>query len=353
MLVNAQRSSSTFGRDNDETVTLCLDHVVGQTTNEPLTEVSHALSVSHVAGAEAVVELTKVAVKVLGGNVDVRALETALQLREVVLAQVGSTGLVSGVDTGLVVNGVVTSHRPTNGNVATVRVSVQSGCSDVHVLADHISERCTVNPGNDCRTRLTAIGVNDGNYGSFVGSSTSATVALVGVHELRVTTDVRLVNNYVAVKENAVIVTHGLANTVKHVPRSAWAESVLELNLAGGNPVLGRTHLEDHHDPDTNGNLGRVHHRSGQHRELFAARVAPPHATLAPTPTSGSAAHAVLRSDVVNVDGITLGATRLAVPAEVFKTEVGVGFGDNVAAQTGNRCLHSSIITGGCDTICT
>jgi hypothetical protein len=38
------------------------------------------------------------------------------------------------------------------------------------------------------------------------------------------------------------------------------------------------------------------------------------------------------------------------VPAHVFKVKIGVGLGNNLAAQAGNRCLHGSILAIGCDT---
>src|ERR1035437_4639720 len=238
-------------------------HLERKTTVHSRGEVSHALSVIHVARAESVVKLAKVTVKVLGVNVNVRALQAPLQLCKIVLAKVRAVGLVGGIDTGLVVYGVVTGHRATSGNVSTVRVSVKSGCRHVHVLTDYISERSGVHPGNDGGASLEALRVDQSNNRRLVGASaTTDIVTLTRVMVSGVTTDVDLVNDDVSVKQCSVIVAHGLTNTVKHVPRGAGAESVLALNLTSGNAVLGRAHLKYHHDPRANGNLGGVHHRS-------------------------------------------------------------------------------------------
>src|ERR1019366_7723274 len=89
--------------------------------------------------------------------------------------------------------------------------------------------------------------------------------AAVRVPVVRVATDERLVGHYVTSEQVDVSVTHGLTNTVKHVPRSARADAILALNLTRRYTVLGRAHFEDHHDPHANKNLCGVHHRSSHH----------------------------------------------------------------------------------------
>ena len=89
------------------------DMRVGQLSCESRTEIGHALGVSQFTSAVSIVELIQVPVQVLGVNVNVRALKSALELSEVVLAEVRTVRLVSGVNTGLVVHNVVTGHSAT------------------------------------------------------------------------------------------------------------------------------------------------------------------------------------------------------------------------------------------------
>ncbi len=96
-------------------MTLRLYRFVGESSDKPRSEVSHALGVGQLTSAVAIVELIQVPVQVLGVHVDVCAFETSLQLSEVVLTKVRTVRLVSGVDTSLVVHDVVTSHPTSNG----------------------------------------------------------------------------------------------------------------------------------------------------------------------------------------------------------------------------------------------
>src|SRR5665213_460811 len=331
-------------------MTLRLNHLVGEPTAQSSTQVLHALNVAHVARTESEVEFSEVTVQVPRVNMNVRTFKTALQLREVVLAKIRAVRLVRCVDACEVIDRVVTGHFPTNRNVTTVRVGVKCCGSHFHVLADYVTKRNGVHPRNDSGTDFVSLGVNQSDNGRLVRSgTTSHVVTLTGVSVGRVATDVNLVSNNVANKQTRVVVAHRFADTVQHVPSGPRAESVLALNLTRGNAVLRRTHFIDHHDPRTNRNLGGVHHRAGQNGELLAAGVATPHPTLGLTTASRGATRSVGGLNEVNVSGRALRAHRRTVPTQVFKVQVGVGLGNNLSAQAGNGCLHSSTLPEGCD----
>ena len=331
-------------------MTLRRNRRVRQTTFEARPQVSQPLSVSQLTGAVAVVELIQVPVQMLRFNVNVCTLQTALQLREVVLAHVRAVRLVSAVDSGLVVYGIVTSHLRANGNVTTVRVSVKRGCCHVNVGAKYITQGLGIDVRNDLRAYDVRVRVNDGNSWRLVSSSTALYVkALASVTVAGVAANVRLVAHNIAAEQNEVIVAHGHANSVEHVPRGTRAQPVLALDLACSDAVLGTAQFEHDHDPRTHRNLRRVHNGSGQHRELLATRVALPHTSLRLRNTCRRARRTVGRFDVANVSGRALRALRLTLPAQVLEVPVGVGLGNNLAAQAGNRCLHASIFADGCD----
>lgn len=329
---------------------LCLYPLVGKTTAHPSAEVSHALSVSQVTRAESVVELIQVPLKVLALNVNVRALDAALELREVVLAKVGAVRLVSGVDASRVVNREVTSHLTSNGTVGAKRVRVKRGRCHVHVLADDVAKGHRINRFQHFGTRVAGFFVDERHNRRLVRVETrTPETTLVRVTELRVSSDVRLVTDEIASEQERVVVAHSLTNTVQHVPRGTRAKTVLAVDLTGGNTVLRRAHFKNHHDPRTHGNLGRVHDGASQNRELLTARNALPHAALRLVTASRCAAHAVGRLNVTDLRGAALRADWNAVSAQVFKVGIGIRFGENLAAQAGNRCLHASIFPGGCD----
>jgi hypothetical protein len=327
---------------------LRLQSGVGQRARETSPEVSHALSVSEFASAVSVVELIDVTVQVNGFNVNVRTLQASLELREVVLALVGAVALFGHVLAYGVVHDMVTSEPPTNVRVGRGRVRVQGGRSHVQVRAQDSSHGSTGDTRNDFGTSLTSLRVNDCDDWR-LGASVSGRT-LVGVHELGLATNPCFVGNHVTREQREVIVAHGLANTVQHVPRGARAESVLALYLASGNAILRRAHFEDHHDPSTNRSLGGVHDGASQNAELHTAWRATPHTTLRLRTASRGARNPIGRLHVANVSGQALGALGLTMPAHVFEVQVGVGLGNNLSAQAGNRCLHASIIPKGCDT---
>jgi hypothetical protein len=328
------------------------DFRVGEFATEPRSQILHALSVSQLASAESVVKFIQVPLKVLALNVNVCALNATLELREVVLTQVRAIRLVSGVDASRVVNREVTSHLATNGAVGTKRVRVKHGSCHVHVLADDVAKGHRVNCFQNFGTRVAGFLIDERHNGSLVRVETrSLETALVGVAELRVSSDVRLVTHDVASEQERVIVAHCFTNAVQHVPRGTGAQSVLALDLTGGNAVLRSAHFKNHHDPRTHGNLGRVHDGASQNRELLATRNALPHATLRLVSASRCTARAVSRLNKTDLRSATLRAHRDTVPAQVFEVGIGVRLANDLLGKCCNvrAVAHAYIVPEGCD----
>lgn len=263
-------------------------------------------------------------------NVNVRAFESALQLREVVLAHVGPVGLVSGVDACMVVDTIVTRHLAAHGYVGGQRVCVKNGRTHVHVLADDIAKGLGVNPLHNLRAGHMRVHVDERDHGRLFGV---AAARASNVPVLGVATDVRLVSGHVAAEQHEVIVAHGLTNTVQHEPRAAGCNSILALDFASGHAVLGGHHLEDDHEPNTEGRLGAVHDRVGNNAELLFAVAATPHTALAHLAVGALAADAVGGGDVVDVRALTVCARRAVGPTELLEVEVGVGLRGDFKAQ--------------------
>jgi hypothetical protein len=170
------------------------------------------------------------------------------------------------------------------------------------------------------------------------------------VHVRGVATNPRFVNDHVAGEQAPNRRVHRLANAVQHVPRATRADSILALNFTGRKAILCRAHLEYHHDPDANRNLGGVHDGAGQYRELLFARSALPHATLRQCASRRATAHAVVGFNEENVRALAVSTPWSVAPTHVFEVGVGVSLTGNFDAQTGKCCaVHKNSLTRGCD----
>src|SRR5205823_5415125 len=98
------------------------------------------------------------------------------------------------------------------------------------------------------------------------------------------------------------------------------------LNFTGADAVLGCARLHHDREPRANADLGPVEDRVRQHGELTTALGALPDASWTHGAVrAGGARRAVLRGEEVRLVVATVGADRIAVPAQVFKEDVGVG----------------------------
>lgn len=338
----------------------CLHPLVAEPTFQPMTEDRHALHVRQLACRVPEVELSQVAAQVFFADVVVRTVDRSLQLREEVLGHVGrhipSHVLALGVIHRLV-------REPFRGErlVRTGLIGHQVTGGNVGVLRDRLAEGLACDICDHRRSGLASLGVDEAQNRGLVRVLIGANRAwlehfgfglrLVVVIVLRISTDPRFVGNQQTDHRVRTMVRHGVANPVQHVPRATGAHPVAALDLAGTDPVLRCAHVEDDQHPRPHRNLGGVHDRPRQYRELPFALPALPHPPLAHLACGRLAAHSVRWRDQVHVRSIAVGTDRSTAPPHPFKVPVSVGLGDDLLAQRGDGdpCVHRVIVAKGCD----
>jgi hypothetical protein len=165
----------------------------------------------------------------------------------------------------------------------------------VHVGPYRSTKRAAVDVRDDGGAGLPGGGVDECEDGGLVGGTAVEMGALVSVHVFRFAAYVGLVRHHGCVghfgDESAI--SHRFANALRHEPGGAGAEPVLAFNLASGDTVFGRNHLEEHKHPLAERDLGTVEHGARHDGELLPAGAATPHPALAVSPGAGLAGNTV------------------------------------------------------------
>jgi len=292
------------------------------------------------------IEFGKVTVKVLPAHVMVGAVDRPLELREVVLGLVGACP-VSDVLTREMVHEGVARESVADDPIRRRRVRLKVSLRWKSVGLEHLAERLAADVCNDSGPNLARLAGDQGHNRRLVGYSGARLTRPVSVSIGGAPANPSFVrDNSASHAGQRLAGLHGLADAVEQVPRSLRGQVVLALDLSGRDTVLGGAQFEYDEDPSAERNLGPVHHRSGQDRELLAASAALPDSTLRHRTPRRLAADAVLGiEEVVVIDAPTMRARWLtAAPAQLLKELVRIGLGRDSLGDGENVEFHNSIM---------
>jgi hypothetical protein len=224
----------------------------------------------------------------------------------------------------LVVDGLMGYELLADLLVLVPAIGVEHGIGHVDPLGDGLAERGPGHVGDHLRPDLSGSPVDQGQDRRLVGDALASSPGFVPMPEAGLPADPGLVGRDRPDEHPEPVVLHGLPDALGEEPCAPRAETVLALDLAGADTVFRGAHLEDHEHPRPNENLGPVHDRVRQDRELTAARPALPEAALGRLPGAGSPALAIGGSqEVAAILVATVRADRGAVPAKLLKVGVG------------------------------
>jgi hypothetical protein len=242
------------------------------------------------------IELGGVTVQMSLGDVEITAVDSALQDREIIFGSVGVPEIGADVFLGAVVHRAVAGELPTDGPVNRAFIGHQ--IAGAIYIRDHDRSESLCGYVRDVEAADPAIALDQRQH---CGLRRDLAFAVCGL-----ATDESLValDNLICAAERAGIgdakLSHGLADAMSEEPRGLQAALEGALELAGADALLRRAEQIDRLEPHPHRDVAGLEHGADLDGEGLATGVTLAEAetvSLAPQPTDLFAGRAAVRTD--------------------------------------------------------